>query len=148
MAYNLPNESTRALGMHGAGVPYQKSTHNNATVEVITWSLLLERDTQRLMFTALHNDFYFDCACGGLRTWFALLEGSTCESLNLLKGCHDVIIHDGHPWYSKANAHKVMVAGKTLGLHELILQNKGDWERRIKILICPKLSDNIVFWEV
>ena len=34
---------TIALGTHGDGVPYQKSTHKHSTTEVYSWNMLLKR---------------------------------------------------------------------------------------------------------
>ena len=63
-----------ALGFHGDGVPFQKSTHKQASTEVLSWNFLCDKDGKRYMFCNINQDFVCCCGCHGRCTLDALLE--------------------------------------------------------------------------
>ena len=52
----LPPAYTSALGFHGDGVPFQKSTHSHASLEVLSWNMLFEKKSKGLCFSTLPNN--------------------------------------------------------------------------------------------
>jgi len=48
-AHNLNPKETVPLGFHGDGVPYQKSSHRDASTEVFSWNILADMDGRRYM---------------------------------------------------------------------------------------------------
>ena len=96
--FHLPETKTIPIGLHGDGVPFQKSTHKQSTNEVLSWNLLFEAKSKRVLFSCLPKDMYCKCRCSRRHTLDALLEVLVWDLNMLLGGIIATVRQDGHAW--------------------------------------------------
>ena len=99
-----------ALGFHGDGVPFQKSTHKQANTEVLSWNFLCDKDGKRYMFCNINKDFVCCCGCHGRCTLDALLE--------VFVWSMDIMLEDHVPLDEERNA----LRSNPLGFSGVLLQ--------------------------
>ena len=140
--YGIDDHRCIAMGFHGDGVPFQKSTHKHSCTEVLSWNLLCDRDGKRYMFCNINKDFLCCCGCAGRCTLDALLDVYVWSMNVLLEGKHPCQRHDGGDLDGVRNANK----SKPLGFHGLLLQVRGDWQWYSQVLNFPTWNSNFMCW--
>ena len=113
--FHLPETSTIPIGLHGDGVPFQKSIHKHSTIEVLSWNLLFETKSKIVLFSGLPKEMYCKCGCSGRHTLDAVLEVLVWDLNMLLGGIRSTIRHDGHAWLP-TDAERQQHSGKLLGV--------------------------------
>lgn len=144
--HHLSLERTIALGFHGDGVPYQKSTHKQATLDVLSWNILSEKQSKRYIFCALPKSYYCNCGCSGRHTLYKLLDVITWDLLNLFKGIHPDARHDGTPWDSQFDNYRAACSNKPYGLHAVLLEARGDWPWYSQVFAFPAHQAGSMCW--
>ena len=141
-AHNLNPKETIPLGFHGDGVPYQKSSHRDASTEVFSWIVLADMDGRRYMFSDVHKDFLCNCGCRGRCTMDALMAVFVWSMQVLFGGKSPMARHDGTP-LDPARAAK---AGHELGFRGLLMQARGDWAWFHQVLAFPHWVADKICW--
>ena len=143
--FHLPETSKIPIGLHGDGVPFQKSTHKHSTIEVLSWNLLFETKSKRVLFSCLPKDMYCKCGCSGRHTLDALLEVLVWDLNMLLGGISATIRHDGHAWLP-TDAERQQHSGKPLGFYAILMVARGDWPWYWQIFNFPAHNAQMMCW--
>ena len=102
------------IGLHGDGVPYLAKMRDSP--EVMSWNLLAESHSQRILFVALPKG-----AIAGQNAWDALFEILVQGMRMLLLGVMPSCKHDGTLWQDSDQA-RSKESGKPLTMEALLME--------------------------
>ena len=119
--HRTPPEATIGIGLHGDGVPIQRS---GKTIEVFSWNFLAVPQAERYPFALVEQQFMCQCGCKGRCTIDSIFGILLWCMICLLAGRMPTKRHDGTEWLPSDKSRR---KGCKLGFMAALLQVRGDW---------------------
>ena len=138
---HLPDHEVVPVGLHGDGVPHQKSD----TIECISWNFPGLPHTDRILCSVLEKTYLCDCGCSGRHTTNKMIEVLCWSFRHLAAGKFPTSRHDGEPWKAE-DMGRSQQAGRPLGARGLLCQVRVDWAWYKQIFDFPSWGASEICW--